>query len=291
LTSTARLSRATFSGYFEISNRPLGTGPAIHISQAGLTPGTGGISMELLGFYNFTGNVAASNPIANLASNAVVLMSGMGGVLDSNVATGAGTQVLFNVVSGTSSMLIFAGDLGEYALFQPTTVIVPQTLPLVSGLYYFSFRPSLHVFRSNAATFVTTCVAGTILFNTSSICSTGTQGTAISCTFNSPGTCSQQQQQPCPTESLVSTPFCLREMLPTPGIPAPLPEICLTSCIPCPAGTYSMEGSISCNTCPAGTYSGLQGSSTCLACLTGEYASAPGASACQRCASGTYSPQ
>ena len=271
LTSTARLSRATFSGYFEISNRPLGTGPAIHISQAGLTPGTGGISMELLGFYNFTGNVAASNPIANLASNAVVVMSGMGGVLDSNLATGAGTQVLFNVASGTNSMLIFAGNMGIFTLFQANTGIIPQLPLLISGLYYLAFRPSLHVIRSNAATFVTTCVAGTVLFNTSSICSTGTQGTAISCTFSSPGTC-DQQQKPCP---VASDPFCLERIPSTSSIPANSSAtpaaICQSLCIPCPAGTYSnQEECTSCLACTEGLYSGSQGSTTCLSCPAGK---------------------
>jgi len=76
-----------------------------------------------------------------------------------------------------------------------------------------------------------------------------------------------------------------------------------SSCIPCDAGTVSLEGSLectpcgagtfanaataSCVSCPGGTYQSLEGQTSCIPCPTGK-ASAQGASECTPCPAGTF---
>jgi len=75
------------------------------------------------------------------------------------------------------------------------------------------------------------------------------------------------------------------------------------SCLPCDAGTVSLEGSLectpcgagsianptssTCDLCPGGTYQSLDGQTSCIPCPTGK-ASAQGASECSPCPAGTF---
>ena len=231
LGSAARLNRATFTGYFEISSRPLGTGAAISISQTGLSPGANGVSLELAGFYNFSNNVAASNPIMNLLSNAVVYLVGAGGIVQNNRATGTGTQVLFTVASATNSVLMFAGS-------------IESMLPVMVNTTQF-YRSAIHMFVSNTATFMTTCVAGTIAFNSSGSTCFLNQTRALSCQVNSNSTCIN----------------CL---------PGSYVDINTVVCKQCPAGSFTnMSGLSTCSACVGGTFAATQGSTICSNCPAG----------------------
>jgi hypothetical protein len=229
LTSTARLNRATFTGYFEISSRPGGTGAAVSISQAGLSPGANGVSLELAGFYNFSSNVAASNPIMNLVSNAVVYLVGAGGIVQNNRATGTGNQVLFNVASG--SVLMFAGS-------------IESMLPVMVNTTQF-YRSAIHTFVSNTATYMTTCLPGTISFNSSGSTCFLNQTGALSCQVNSNSTCIN----------------CL---------PGNYVDINTVICKQCPAGSFTnMSGLSTCSACVGGKFAATRGSTICSNCPAG----------------------
>jgi hypothetical protein len=209
----------------------LGTGAAISISQAGLSPGANEVSLELAGFYNFSNNVAASNPIMNLLSNAVVYLVGAGGIVQNNRATGTGTQVLFTVASATNSFLMFAGS-------------IESMLPVMVNTTQF-YRSAIHMFVSNTATFMTTCVAGTIAFNSSGSTCFLNQTRALSCQVNSNSTCIN----------------CL---------PGSYVDINTVVCKQCPAGSFTnMSGLSTCSACVGGTFAATQGSTICSNCPAG----------------------
>jgi len=62
-----------------------------------------------------------------------------------------------------------------------------------------------------------------------------------------------------------------------------------TSCSPCQAGTFSTAGSTSCSPCPAGTFSTADGSSSCSPCPAGKFSTAAGSTSCSSCPRGKFS--
>jgi hypothetical protein len=62
------------------------------------------------------------------------------------------------------------------------------------------------------------------------------------------------------------------------------------SCLECPAGTYSVFGSIACTVCPPGYKGNGKGASSCLECGAG-YFSAGGSASCNLCPAGKYSSE
>lgn len=66
----------------------------------------------------------------------------------------------------------------------------------------------------------------------------------------------------------------------------------IDTCLPCPAGTASVEGSTQCTECVAGSYADVPGSAECTACAGGKFGvevGAVAAAACENCAAGMYS--
>jgi hypothetical protein len=241
-------SWSRFAGYFEISNRPVAAVPAIYITQQLFS---GYPSISLSGFYNFTGNVAVSNPIMNLASaNILVHLTGLGGIFKNNRATGTGTQVLINVASG--STLLFS---------KTDTVVVDYGIP--------ASRFATHVFSNNSATFMTTSLANTVTFhhNGSTTC-TELQSNQLSSTTTSGSVCTAPTPAPTPPPTPSPT------AQPTPQ-PTPSPQ--------CQTGTYLSSVTNICTECPAGTYSSQQGSTTCYPCTGGSFSETSGSSSCSMC--------
>jgi predicted outer membrane repeat protein len=209
LTGTARLNNGTFNGYFEISNRILGSGPAIFLSQTAAVPQN--VALRLSGFYNFTNNVALTNPLMNIASSNVnVQLTGMGGIIRNNRATGTGTQVLINVASG-STLLFSKTDIVAVGYDIPTS------------------RSATHVFSNNSATFMTTSLANTVTFhhNGSTTC-TELQSNQLSSTTTSGSVCIAQT--PAPTPPPTPSPTSSPTPQPTPSLtstsePTPSPTV------------------------------------------------------------------
>jgi hypothetical protein len=279
LTSTARLNNATFNGYFEISNRAAAAVPAIYMSQAA---STGNIQLQLAGFYNFTGNVATSIPVMNLfTSNLIVYMAGIGGLFDSNRATGTGTQVLINVASG--SLLVFTQSVSAV---QESMGSLLQQYPSLSLPSTTLAQSSTHAFRNNTATSMTTCLSGTVQFHVGGSTScTSNQTAQISCSASTSSVCIA----PTPSPSPPPTPSPTQSPTPQPT-PSPTPQPTPTQQQQCSPGQYlSLDMPSACSSCPAGTFSNVTDSSTCHPCPSGTFSSESGSTACTKCSVGQQS--
>ena len=273
LTGTAQLTSALFSGYFEISNRPLGNGPAISLSQASLLGAM--VTMKLDGFYKFSGNAAPQSPIMLLAGNSVVHLAGEGGLVTKNEATSAG-GTLFNATANGNNFLVFSVNPSSSVSAVFDSITWPPLAGLMPVLPYATLtQPQLatHAFASNVGSYVTTCDAGTIQWNfpAATTCIYNQSVSSLSCSASSSNVC--------------QIPTC------TPG---QYFDVTVLLCFTCPAGTFSAGGSDStaCNSCPAGTYSLNTGSSVCTSCVAGTYSAqvqATSQSVCTACLPGKYS--
>jgi len=61
-------------------------------------------------------------------------------------------------------------------------------------------------------------------------------------------------------------------------------------CLPCPAGSYSADWSVSCTHCQKGHFTSTPGSRTCEACLPNTFADSVGQETCLPCGSNTVTP-